>query len=153
MSTLRLTNAGVDFRIRISPRIRIQNRNCLEGSVRDLGQSDLCKTSKKLVHCHVPLTTSLTSSSQIIKESRNHTVLPEKCTKKLMYPVIFQGLRKMQYRYCSLRDKDPYPDNGFVITMEVKISHLYFNLFSNFNLFTSLRYRYHLRKKNSSTAC
>ncbi len=34
---------GVDFRIRISPRVRSQNRNVLKGSVRDLGQSDLCK--------------------------------------------------------------------------------------------------------------
>jgi hypothetical protein len=46
---------GVDFRMRISPRIRTQNRNGLKGSVRDLGQSDLCKNIEKLVHYHVPL--------------------------------------------------------------------------------------------------
>ncbi len=45
---------GVNFRIKISPRIRSQNRNRLKCSVRDLGQSDSCKTSEKLVHCHVP---------------------------------------------------------------------------------------------------
>jgi hypothetical protein len=38
---------GVDFRVRISPRIRSQNRNGLKGSVRDLGQSDLCKNMEK----------------------------------------------------------------------------------------------------------
>ncbi len=38
---------GVDFRIRISPRIRSQNRNGLKSSVRDLGQSDLCKNIEK----------------------------------------------------------------------------------------------------------
>ncbi len=38
---------GVDFRIRISPRIWNQNRNGLKGSVRDLGQSDLCKNIRK----------------------------------------------------------------------------------------------------------
>ncbi len=38
---------GVDFRIGISPRIRSQNRNGLKGSVRDLGQSDLCKNIEK----------------------------------------------------------------------------------------------------------
>ncbi len=27
----------------------------LKGSVRDLGQSDLCKNIEKMVHCHVPL--------------------------------------------------------------------------------------------------
>jgi hypothetical protein len=37
----------VDFRIRISPKIRSQNRNGLTGSVRDLGQSDLCKNIEK----------------------------------------------------------------------------------------------------------
>jgi hypothetical protein len=34
---------GVVFRIRISPRIRSQNRNSSKCSARDLGQSDLCK--------------------------------------------------------------------------------------------------------------
>ena len=38
---------SVDFRIRISPRIRSQNRNCLKGSVRDLGQSDLCRQTDR----------------------------------------------------------------------------------------------------------
>ncbi len=38
---------GVDFRIRISPRFQSQNRNGLKGSVRDLGQSDLCKNIGK----------------------------------------------------------------------------------------------------------
>ncbi len=38
---------GVDFRIRISPRIRSQNRKGLKGSVRDLDQSDLCKNIEK----------------------------------------------------------------------------------------------------------
>ncbi len=40
---------GVDFRIRISPRIRSQNWNGLKGGVRDLGQSDLCKNIEKTV--------------------------------------------------------------------------------------------------------
>ncbi len=38
---------GVSFRIRISPRIRSQNRHGLKSSVRDLGQSDLCKNIGK----------------------------------------------------------------------------------------------------------
>ncbi len=37
----------VGVRIRISPRIRSQNRNGLKGSVRDLGHSDLCKNIEK----------------------------------------------------------------------------------------------------------
>ncbi len=37
----------VDFRIWICLRIRSQNRNGLKGSVRDLGQSDLCKNIGK----------------------------------------------------------------------------------------------------------
>ncbi len=35
------------FELWISPRIRSQNRNGLKGSVRDLGQSDLCKNIEK----------------------------------------------------------------------------------------------------------
>ncbi len=38
---------GVDFPIWISPRIRSQKRNGLKGSVRDLGQSELCKNIGK----------------------------------------------------------------------------------------------------------
>jgi hypothetical protein len=38
---------GVNFRILISPRIRSQNLNSLKGSVRNLGQSDLCKNIGK----------------------------------------------------------------------------------------------------------
>ncbi len=38
---------GVVFRIRISPRIRSQNRNSWKCSVRDLGQSVLCKNLGK----------------------------------------------------------------------------------------------------------
>ncbi len=43
---------GVDFLIQISPRIRSQNRNGLKASVRDLGQSDLCKNIGKT--CSLP---------------------------------------------------------------------------------------------------
>ncbi len=45
---------GVDFWIRISPRIRSKNRNGLRGSARDLGQGDLCKNINKTgsLPCH-----------------------------------------------------------------------------------------------------
>ncbi len=38
---------GVVFRIQISPRVRSQNLNGSKSSVRDLGQSDLCKNLGK----------------------------------------------------------------------------------------------------------
>jgi len=38
---------GVVFRIRISPRIRSQNQNSSKCSVRDLGQSDLCRQTDR----------------------------------------------------------------------------------------------------------
>jgi hypothetical protein len=38
---------GVDFRLRISPRIRNQNLNGWKGSIRDLYQTDLCKNIGK----------------------------------------------------------------------------------------------------------
>ncbi len=43
------------FWLRISPRIRSQNRNGSKGSVRDSWRSDLCKTPENSPHCHVPL--------------------------------------------------------------------------------------------------
>ena len=38
---------GVVFQIRISPRIRSQNQNSSKCSVRDLGQSDLCRQTDR----------------------------------------------------------------------------------------------------------
>jgi len=38
---------GVVFRLRISPRIRSQNRNGSKCSVRNLGRTDLCKNPRK----------------------------------------------------------------------------------------------------------
>ncbi len=42
----------VVYRLRISPRIRSQNRNSSKGSVRDLWGTNYCKNPP---HCHVPL--------------------------------------------------------------------------------------------------
>jgi hypothetical protein len=49
-TTLRLgesASRGVVFRLRISPRIRSQNRNGSKCSVRDLCRTDLCKNPRK----------------------------------------------------------------------------------------------------------
>ncbi len=52
---------GVVFRIRISPRIRSQNRNGSKCSVRDLCQTDLCKNLGKFgsLPCPFNMSTSL----------------------------------------------------------------------------------------------
>jgi hypothetical protein len=46
---------GVVFRLRISPRIRSQNRNGLKCSARYLCRTELCKNSENPPCCHVPL--------------------------------------------------------------------------------------------------
>jgi len=49
---------GVVFQIRISPRIRNQNRNGSKCSVRDISQSDLCKNLGKFGSLPCPLKSS-----------------------------------------------------------------------------------------------
>ncbi len=50
---------GVVFRIPISPRIQSQHRNGSKCSVRDLGQSDLCKNLRKFGSLPCPFKQSL----------------------------------------------------------------------------------------------
>jgi hypothetical protein len=67
-STPRLTESEsqrVVFRLWIFPRIWSQNRNGLQGSVRDLWLwgTNFCKNPENPPHCHVPLSTNSSCSS------------------------------------------------------------------------------------------
>jgi len=48
---------GVVFRLRISPRIRSQKRNCSKGSVRDLWGPNFCKNPRKSASLPFPFNT------------------------------------------------------------------------------------------------
>jgi hypothetical protein len=64
LSTPQLTDTGVVFQIRISPRIWSQNRNGSKSSARDLGQSDLCKKLGKFGSLPCPFNIALDQSNQ-----------------------------------------------------------------------------------------
>jgi hypothetical protein len=59
---------GVDFRLRISPRIRSQNRDSLKASVWDYADLNYAKTSENSVHCCVPLIKKIWGLTVVINE-------------------------------------------------------------------------------------
>jgi hypothetical protein len=65
---------GVVFRLRISPRIRSQNRNGSKCSVRDLCRTDLCKNPRKSASLPCPFNGAFFPALWLKKTSRKDTV-------------------------------------------------------------------------------